>query len=333
METEIWVAIIGGSAVILAAGLGLVGVLVSHKRKKKSAEQQTLYPPSEIHPDQPGLSHRMGLIHAEHLEYHESLVHLKQAIDGYDLTSFERAQALVDAGIKHNELAEYSDAIDCFKQAEAIFMEDPNKNQVQITTVHNNIAVVYDEQGKYDEALRWHKKALAIREKVLAKEHPYTATTYNNIAIVYGGQGAHKKALEWFFRSLAITEKVLGKEHPDTAGTYNNIANVYRNEGNYDEALEWYGKALVAKEKAWGKEHPDTAGTYNNIATVRHNQGKYDQSLELYLKAYKIVCKVFDPEHPSSKMYLSNMKIAYKAAKRKWPFAWWLKRQMKKKLK
>ena len=369
MDKEIKIALIGLCSAVLAALIGLVGVLISREKKKAKSEakaeptqkqencqgavqmanasvghdqiivtgQYNAAPavaPAQpaIHPDKPGHSYRMGEVMDEHLDWRKSRDYFKQAADEHiqvtGPASFERADALVRAGIKHAELAEYQAAISCWLEAEAIFLKEPDKNQANIAAIYGNIAVVYDDQSKYDKALEWAFKALAIHEKVLGKKHPDTAKTYNNIANVYYEQDEYNKALEWYSKALAIRIKVLGEKHPNTAKSNWGIALVSYAQGRYEEALRLYSEVLAVLI-VLGKDHPDVAAIYTNIANVYRDQGNPENALEFYVKAYNIFAGKFDPDHPDAKLCRNSMEQAYAATNPTQPFEEWLAEQMK----
>ena len=175
---------------------------------------------SAIHQDQPGQSYRLGEVMDEHLDWRKSRDYFKRSAAEHEQAtgpvSFDRANALNEAGKKHCELAEYQEAIECWLEAEAILREKPEENQANIAGVYNNIAVVYRKQGEYDKALEWYFKALVIKEKVLGKEHPSTAMTYYNIAIVYGDQGKYDRVLKFYIKAYRIVLDKFGQEHPET---------------------------------------------------------------------------------------------------------------------
>ena len=193
----------------------------------------------------------------------------------------------------------------------ARFLNENNREDVDVGALFNNMAGVYNNQGNYEKALEYFGKALAIRERVLGTEHPDTAVTYNNIASVFRTQGEYKKALEYFEKALAIREWVLRTEPPDMAVTYNNMAGVYKDLGEYKKALEYYGKALAIKERVFGTEHPSTAVTYNNMAGVFRTQGDYKKALEYYGKDLSISERVLGTEHPDTAVTYNNMAGVY----------------------
>jgi len=210
MATGYIIAIAGVAATIIAALIGLLGKLIADRRKK-NAQQITVElvppPPPPVpkappHPDSPGHNYRRGEVADELLDYHGARDYFKQAAEEHAQVtgpaSDERAYALLRASIKHGELAEYDEAIFCFREALAIYTKNPDKNQENIAAIYNNIALVYDKQDKLDEALKWYNKSLSIKEKELGKDHPNTAKTYNNIGAIYLKQGKLVEALTWY---------------------------------------------------------------------------------------------------------------------------------------
>jgi len=380
-------AIIGAVATILAAVIGLIATLIKQATSPTNHNESGIqivnpsvggdqvivggdyYAPQptnpQLHPDKPNLSYSKGEAYEEQQNYRKALAYYKQAAAEYEEidgpASTDRAAALIAAGIMHRALAEYSEAIDCYLEAEAIYKNNPEK--ADMGRIYNSIAILYQDQGDYEkaltwffraleidkdpaiysniamtygkqgdllEALEWNYKAFSIAEEEFGKDDPRTAITYNNLGNIYFEIGEYDQSLDWFFKALVVFEKALGKWHSNTASLYNNIACVYDNQGNTDEALNWHVKALAIVEKEYGKEHPETATTYHNIAILYSAQGDYDRALEFHLKAYRIIINTFSQEHPSAKQNKENMEDTYKKSQRAKPFDDWLAEQLKR---
>lgn len=99
MKTEYVVALIGIGGPVLGASIALIGKLV-----KKS--------PPGINPKH---TFRQGKVAERFLDYHEAVTHFENAAEEHKQlagsVNLGRAQALVEAGRKHYELAEYDVAI------------------------------------------------------------------------------------------------------------------------------------------------------------------------------------------------------------------------------
>ena len=91
-----------------------------------------------------------------------------------------------------------------------------NPNNSLVSTVLNNLALLYENVGAYKKALLYFQRALDIRENILGPEHPSVATTLHNLALLYESMGAYEIAITTIHRAFNIAEKKLGPKHPKT---------------------------------------------------------------------------------------------------------------------
>jgi hypothetical protein len=105
------------------------------------------------------------------------------------------------------------------KKGYAIFAETMlqhiEKNDKELATLSNNLALMYRDLGSLEKALEFQLKALKIYEEVLDKNHPYLATSYNNLALIYSDLKDYKSAVQYEKKAVAILQKVFPDGHPD----------------------------------------------------------------------------------------------------------------------
>ena len=87
-------------------------------------------------------------------------------------------------------------------------------DHIEVATIYNNIAGVYQDQEKLDEALEWYFKDLLISVKALGTEHAGVAATYYNIGTVFMHQKDFNKALDWICRAVVVLSVCELNSHP-----------------------------------------------------------------------------------------------------------------------
>jgi len=224
-----------------------------------------------------------------------------------------RAEYLNWAGYNFDDAGFYDRAQVHYEQALALRERSLDKDDPDIATSLNNLALLYYAQGKYAEAEPLYEKALGIRKRALGEEHPDVATNLNNLALLYASQGKYVEAESLYQRALAIDEKVLSKEHPSVATDLNNLASLYDLQGKYVEAEPLYQMALAIYEKVLDSEHPHVATSLNNLAALYYAQGKYAEAEPLYEKALGIRKRALGEEHPDVATSLNNLAGLYYA--------------------
>jgi len=128
------------------------------------------------------------------------------------------------------------------------------KDDKNVATTLNNLAVTYYSQGKYEEAEALFQRSLGIYEKYFGKDHSNIANTLSNLGGVYMSQGKYEEAESFYQRSLGIRETRLGKDHPDVASSLKDLAWLYKSQGKYEEADHLYQRSLGIYPKALGKK-------------------------------------------------------------------------------
>ena len=236
---------------------------------------------------------------------------LVEKAEKFGLLSEEIASIYDKIGRHLRETVKYPDSIVYFQKAIDFYKTLPEKEQANLATFFNELAIVYKLQGRYDEAIEKYEEALQIIEKTIGKEHLNYATGLNNLGNVYKSQGRHDEAIEKFEKALAMAEKTIGKVHPDYAIRLNNLGEIYRLQGRYDEAIKKYQEALQINKKTTGKEHPYYAIYLNNLAAAYDSQGKYDEAIEKYNEAIQITEKTISKEHPDYANRLNNLGSVY----------------------
>ena len=227
-------------------------------------------------------------------------------IELHTFTFPEAARLLTLAGWYLRDHALYAQAEALLQQALVICEHAPAPEDTPISSILNNLVLLYQDQGEYAQAVPYGQRALDLVEKTRGPDHPDTAATLNNLAQLYRNQGKYEQAEALYQRDLAISEQALGSDHPDTAITLGNLAQLYLGQGKYEQAEALFQRALAIKEKALEPNHPSTAITLNDLAYLYYSQGKYEQAEPFYQRALAIHEQAFDPDHPYLATVLEN---------------------------
>ena len=79
---------------------------------------------------------------------------------------------------------------------------------VDVATIRNNLASVYEALGRYEEAEKLIRQALETDREMLDPSHPNIANDLLNLGYVQHQQGKVVEAEESFAESLNISEQV-----------------------------------------------------------------------------------------------------------------------------
>lgn len=82
------------------------------------------------------------------------------------------------------------------------------RNNPDLATLLNILAVIYREQGRFKEAIRVLQETLEIRENVFGPTHAAVASTLNNLSVLHGKCGDFKTAEPFCQRALEIRQTV-----------------------------------------------------------------------------------------------------------------------------
>jgi len=251
----------------MIAGLFSIVVALINKHNKEERKAFRAEQANEvIRQKQYNINFRRARVQEEQLNYSEALrLYLQSADDYGEEDNCDRADALHNAGLICQRLMQYEKAVECYNEAIAIYLIDPDANLATLSWIYSNLANIYTNQGFYDKALLLYNMELASNEKMLGNDNPGLAKIYNYLGVVHSYLGEYEKALEWHFKAQEIRERVLGYDHPDTAVTYNNIATIYSMQEKHNPAFQLYLKAYIIFLEKFDAEHPQAKLCLHNL--------------------------------------------------------------------
>ena len=245
---------------------------------------------------------------------------------GAEENSFLEGMLLIRSGMKCKSDFDYSQAMDCFERALAIWKEIGNKREEGKTLsllgnlfkaleeykhskVLYEIALVILEEakdlhelgnalgccgqvccilGEYEKAKSLHKRALEI--SVLLKDRDGEIADYRNLADVHFSMGEVDEARKCYTKGLAICKETGNKN--GEAMTYNNLGEFYHRCNNHKEAIECFRHAC-ALFKELGN-HKQESYQYSDLGQLYMSLCEFNEARKCHEKALEIRKEIGD---------------------------------------
>lgn len=211
----------------------------------------------------------------------------------------------IDTWEMHNQIGElsmesanYEQALNAFKQAEADLEQSDGNVDRQILT-HRNQARALNKLGRYWDAIQQNQKALKIME-ARGKDEAYTAQL-NNIGYAFQKLGVSSSALQYFSQTLTEREK-LGYQDADHIPLLINIGVAYQNMNSPDEARTYLNRALEASDS-----HSEKAQVYDLISMTYVAQDQVILARQYNQKCLKEAQSVNDKRTESEGYYTASI--------------------------
>jgi tetratricopeptide (TPR) repeat protein len=159
-------------------------------------------------------------------------------------------------GISYNELRQYQQAVDAYKQAIKI---EPNHH-----VTYNNMGVSYIGLEEYQQTIKACQNTIKI--------NPNYTKAYHNIGIAYSKLEQYQKAIDAYKKAIEI-EPNYHKVYMDMSFAYNKL-------GKYQKVIDTYKKAIEIKS--------DDYVAYNDMGNAYSQLEQYQKAIVAYKKAIKI---------------------------------------------
>ncbi|HAS39052.1 MAG TPA: hypothetical protein DCS93_01170 [Microscillaceae bacterium] len=214
---------------------------------------------------------------------------------------------LMNIGVSYHSLGAYDIAENYLRKA--INSLEQQSNNTTLSSIYNNLALVYRSKNKLNLALEFANKSIAIRKKHLGEDHSYTDYSHQLLGLIHQESKNFDKALEYFNINLRYREKKHSANHLLVATTLLNIGNVYSEQKKFDLALKNYQKSL----KIWKtyKQREPITNLYYLIGELHSKQREFQKSLYFYQKALVYNSSSFKDSvnfssNPNSNQYLHS---------------------------
>jgi tetratricopeptide (TPR) repeat protein len=157
--------------------------------------------------------------------------------------------------------AKYAQAEPLYRRLLAIDESYYGRDNVNLMTPLNALAMLYSRQGRYGEAEALLYRVLRLREKAEGAHDPGVAIALQNIAALFVAQAKYREAEPLYLRSLKIMEKAVEKrepEHPyyrELANCLEKMAVLYRKTDREAKAQAFEKRIAAIRSKV----HPEPA--------------------------------------------------------------------------
>ena len=190
----------------------------------------------------------------------------------------KKAESYQRLGNYYRNKADYQNALENLFLA----LSNVNENNWLMSSILNNIGVVYRRLDDYNTALDFHLKALKIAESISDKKN--ISVSWNSIGNINTFLANYPEALFNFRRALELetsTQNKLGE-----AINCNNIGEVHAMIGNIDSATYYFERSLNLNVEL--KNDKGIAINYNSLGAIFKNLGNYKESLKYFQKALEL---------------------------------------------
>ncbi|NJR75423.1 MAG: tetratricopeptide repeat protein [Scytonema sp. CRU_2_7] len=152
------------------------------------------------------------------------------------------ATTLHNIGFAYNQMKKYSQALNYYQQALAVFRKIDN--QTKIGSTLNNIGFAYQQLGQYSQALKSLKQALTILQQV--GERTVVGHTLDSMGSAYKDMGKDSQALTFYQQALAVSREV--GDRPAERMTLGNIGDLLARQNKPQLAIIFYKQSVNVTE-------------------------------------------------------------------------------------
>lgn len=219
------------------------------------------------------------------LDNFEQLYKLRKKMFGP--ASSRLAPPLINIGIQYKNLNNLDKAIEYYKMAEALCLNNSGVDNFVLTTVYVNIGVAYRLIGDYNKALQFHQNAFRILNLDSVRHNDLFQTSKYNIAETQLKLGRNNEAIQFARSNLKST---LPRLKPRL---YDLIATAYRNEGEFELSEKSYLQAIRSWTELYGEMNIELATQYLSYSSFLISQKNYEKALVYSAKAKTIALKYY----------------------------------------
>lgn len=159
-------------------------------------------------------------------------------------------------------------------------------NKRRISSIFNNLGIVYNNLKNFDKAIKYHSKAFELRIKI--KNPLYAIQSLNNIGKSYKDFGNYKKAIIYFEQAL-LNDSILNANLKTKATLLDNLAHTKFKMNLNDNYLKDLNLSLSLREKE-NDQHGIIISCIH-LAEFHKKQGNIKKAVAYIERAEKIAKK------------------------------------------
>ncbi len=222
------------------------------------------------HPEIAKIHRSQGITYRFLINFTKAEEHFKIALAIFKKNNmkFEESKVFNNIGNVYRAQGIHQKAIEHYRQALNILIENKIDNQIYEAGYLNNIALAYNNKEDWDNSLKYHFKVLALKEKSYSSNSIQLANSYNNIGLVYYEKNEIDKAMSYYSKALNNYLSKNKKDNFIAVDTYVNIANALRKKRDFNLAITYAEKGISETEKKYGKLHYFSTFIYHTLALI-----------------------------------------------------------------
>ncbi len=180
--------------------------------------------------------------------------------------------------------ANYNAAIEYFRKAEKIALEDSNYQQLH--TIYNNVGIIFKNLNNFSLAEKYYSKGLDY--SFLSNDKQAIIQSLINLANINYLYKNSEKSLELYFQALKICYENQKETEIEISTIFNNIATIYYDRAELQKAEDYWKKSLdvFIKNDLFYYQ----AIIYNNLFELKFKQN----NISLGEKYLQMAEKIFD---------------------------------------
>ena len=171
------------------------------------------------------------------------------------------------------------------------------KNDLQLASVCNTLAYVYNQLSDYTKVEVYLEQALKIQTNTLSPDNAKLITTYYNLGETKYEQRKYSEALELLEKSVQLGLDTVASSSK-LAAVFYKIALIYLSNGNFTKATLYLDKILEKELELLLPDHPDLSNVYYHLANAYFGQRKYKEALQNMRTKYHIDSINFPKDDP-----------------------------------
>lgn len=206
--------------------------------------------------------------------YFDRALHLAEKFH-YD---YGIAFACHNFGDYHSFKGEYATSLEYYLRSRQLY-EDLGKESM-ISSIQNNMGLVYMAIGDHEEARTHFEKALDAFVKEKKPDHE--SNVLNNLAMIHYDEKNYDEAERMYRRSLALREEL----NLYKGSVLHNLGELLVAKQQYDSAMVYFGLALA--EKTAANRESSKATTYGMMGISYDALGNTAQAMQAFEAAYAV---------------------------------------------
>ncbi|MBL7969489.1 MAG: CHAT domain-containing protein [Prolixibacteraceae bacterium] len=196
-------------------------------------------------------------------------------------------------GIQFKSLQNYEKAIEVYKIAEKIIINERGEESTSLGAVYTNLGVIYGLKGDHNQAIQYQKNALRLLRKDSIKLNAMFQITKYNLVEAQLKLGYNKLAIEFGRSNINTIDNPRLK-----ARMFDLIAQAYRNENKPDLSEKYYLDAIQSWISLYGDSNIELASEYLAYSSLLISQKKFEKALIFSSKAKAIALKFYGEKGP-----------------------------------